>query len=299
MRIFLNFFLIDPIRKILALIFAFGLWFFVAIDTNYLYTKNVIINYTGLPESYVLVDSLSQIRVTFSGRGRALFNIWASPLRAICSLEDVRVGENDILTKDLNLPVGDVNFTYEKKSFSVMVDEKLKKVVKVKVPIRGQLKEGYSISGIFVFDTVIATGPKGILKDISEICSESLDIKNQFTTFEKEIKIYPPPHIQLSTYVIRIKIEIDTTMERVFTGLPIKLLDSRKRQVSPRVFSLDTLLLAGARQRVAALKEDDISIRINISSLKSGEHSLPAEIILPEYITPVYSIPRRFRIKIY
>ncbi|MEO0141853.1 MAG: hypothetical protein ABIL70_01345 [candidate division WOR-3 bacterium] len=298
LKIILRFFTVDLVRKIFALIFAFGLWFFVAIDTNYQYPKIINITYAGLPRSFVLVDSLSQLKVIFSGRGRNLFNIWLSPPRAICSLSKVHTGENDILTGDLIIPISDVNFAFEINSFTVVIDEKLEKLMKVVVPLKGSLKEGYSINQVYVLDTIVATGPKELLKDFVEIFTDSLDLKNQSTTFEKGLNINPPPHIQLSKNTVQVKVEIDTTIERVFTKLPIKVLKGKNQVINIQRLNLDTLVIAGARRRIDGIGEEDIIIRINATNLSPGEYNLPAEIILPEYIKPLYSSPQRFRVRV-
>ncbi|GAH34003.1 unnamed protein product, partial [marine sediment metagenome] len=43
----------------------------------------------------------------------------------------------------------------------------------------------------------------------------------------------------------------------------------------------------------------DISVKIKLTELSPGEYDLPASITLPDYIKPVYSNPKRFKIKIY
>ncbi len=298
LKAILGFFTADLVRKILALLFAFGLWFFVAIDTNYQYPKIINITYSELPESFVLVDSLPHLKVIFSGRGRSLFGIWASPPKAICSLSRVHSGLNNILTRDLIIPVRDVNLVFEINSFTVVIDEKLERLMKGVVPLKGSLKEGYSINKIHLIDTIIATGPKEILKDLGEFITDSLDLKNQSASFEKEVNINPPPHIRLSKNVVRVKVEVDTTIERTFTSLPIKVLKGKGQVVNIQRLNLDTLVIAGARQRINGMEEDDITIRINTTNLKPGEYSLPAEIILPEYIKPLYSSPQRFRVRV-
>ncbi len=296
----LNFIITDPIRKIFAIIFAFGLWFFVAIDTNYQYSKNIAVTYTNLPDTYVLVDSVLHIKVTFSGQGRTLFNIWASPPKAVCPLSEIKLGENNIPTSELTIPVKDVEVSYEQRFLKLKVDEKLRKQMRLSVPIKGSLKEGYSLSGIYILDTVIATGPKSIIGDLNEMPTESLDLKNQSTSFERELRVRPFSQlIQLSKDVVLAKIEVEATIETVLTDLPVRIIKEKHQIGTIQKLQLDTLIISGAGGRIRRLEKGDISIRINITKLGPGEYMLPAEIILPEYIKPVYSSPQRFKIKLY
>lgn len=296
----LNFFTIDPIRKILALIFAFGLWLFVAIDTDYHYSRDIGINYTNLSEEYVLVESVSQVKVTFSGKGRSLFSIWASPPKVTCSLRDATLGENDISIGKLVVPVSDVNITYDVKSIKVVIDEKIEKEMAVFVPIKGALKDGFSLSEIQILDTVTATGPKTVLRDYDKIEAESLDLKNHNATFERSLRVYSKSSLVfLSHNSVRIMVVVDTTKEKLFTSLPVNILGGKKRMVAPSLLILDTLTIAGPGKKIEEVRAEDISIRINISNLPPGEYNLPAEVILPDYLRPVYSVPKRFKIKIY
>ncbi|MEO0155985.1 MAG: hypothetical protein ABIL07_02605, partial [candidate division WOR-3 bacterium] len=73
-----NFFIVDPPRKILALILSFGLWLFVAIDGTYTYEREIPVVYTNLSDNYIITESVPKLKVSFNGKGKNLFGIWAS-----------------------------------------------------------------------------------------------------------------------------------------------------------------------------------------------------------------------------
>jgi len=297
-----EFIVYDPIRKIVAIIFSFGLWFFVAIDNNYQYEKDIQIIYTNLPDSLILVDSVPSLRVVFSGRGGALLTTWAAPPKARCDLNKPKLGENTIPVKKLLIPVAfdDIALYYNTASIKVTVDRKKTKVVKINVPFKGSPKKGYSVSDIIVLDTVEITGPANILKNITAIPTETLSVKNTNSPFLTKLEIEKTAsNIHVSQEEVRLEVRIEKTVEKLFTNIPLKLIFTPNQRVTSEKISLDTLIVQGPEKRINRLKKKDIIVKITLTKLSPGDYALPAAILLPEYIKPVYSNPKKFRIKIY
>ncbi len=297
------YFLIDnPIRKIFAIIFAFGLWFFVAIDNNYQYVKNIVVIYENLSDSLIIVDSVPYLTVIFSGRGGSLLSTWAAPPKARCDLDKIKIGKSKISVKDLDIPVGfsDIRTSFNTTSINVKVDKKSNKNIRVRVPIKGSLKEGYSVSEAISLDTVLVTGPKELLRDLELVLTETLTVKNETSSFLKKLKIAESsPLLQISREKVQVEVIIDTTIEKQFTNIPLKLIFTPEQSVFSEKISLDTLIVKGPRNKVLALKKREIDVRIRLTKLSPGEYNLPATIILPDYITPVYSNPKKFKIVLY
>lgn len=292
----------NPIRKILAVIFAFGLWFFVALDKNYIYEKYIEIIYINLADSLMIVDAAPRINVSFIGRGGSLLSTWAAPPKAHCDLENKRTGTSTIPTKELLIPVGfpDLRLAYITPSITVTIDKRITKIIKVSVPFKGELKQGYSISDIVVLDTVSVTGPRNSLLDQKEVLTETLDVKNKRSSFLTKARIAETSELfEFSIENIHVEVKIDTTVERLFTNIPLTLLFTPEQRVSSEKIGLDTLIVQGPSKRMNSLKKKDITVKIRLTKLPAGEHDLPATIILPQYIKPVNSVPKKFKIEIH
>jgi len=82
-------------------------------------------------------------------------------------------------------------------------------------------------------------------------------------------------------------VRIEKTVEKLFTNIPLKLIFTPNQRVTSEKISLDTLIVQGPEKK------------ITLTKLSPGDYALPAAILLPEYIKPVYSNPKKFRIKIY
>ncbi len=295
-----KFFTIEPARKMLALVFAFGLWLFVAIDGTYNYEREILVEYVNLPEKYMIVDSVVRLRTTFSGKGKALFGIWTARPSVVCNLAEVVPGKNVISTRDLVLPVKEVTATFGPRYINIEVDERMTKTVRPLIPLRGVLKNGMSIVAIEVLDTLVATGPKSMMQKLTEFTTESLDVRNNSVTFEKKLKMESvAPLIKFSSENIRVRVIVDSTGSRVFNEISVVVVKNPGQRIKSAPLYIDTLVIAGARSRISALGRQEIIARIRTTDLVPGEYYLSPEIVLPEFLTTVSFKPQRFRVFVY
>jgi hypothetical protein len=292
----------DPIRKIFAIIFAFGLWIYVAIGNNYTYHKNIKVTYINLADSLMLVDSISNLDVNFIGRGGALFSIWAAPPKAQCDLRQATPGEKTITARDLRIPVGygPLRIEHPTPSFDVTVDQKIDREFQIDVPTRDTPKQGFAINDIIVLDTVSVTGPRRMLVTMEDLPTETLSVRNRSNSFEKELRLeISSSLLSVSSKSVRVQVDIDTAVQKVLTAVPLKLIYSPDQKVRSDKSVLDTLIVVGSPARIRQLSAADIEVRIRLTKMSTGEYDLPAEIELPHYIIPTYSAPQKFRISIY
>ena len=292
----------DPIRKIFAIIFAFGLWIYVAIGNNYTYQKNIKVTYINLADSLMLVDSVSNIDVNFIGRGGALFSIWAAPPKAQCDLRQATPGEETINARDLRIPMGygPLRIEYPTPSLEVTIDQKIEKQITIDVPIRDRPKQGSAIDDITVLDTVRIIGPHRMLMKMEDLPTETLSVRNRSSSFEKELRLEISSSLMnVSKKSVRVQVDIDSAVQKVLTAVPLKLIYSPDQRVRSDKSVLDTLIVVGSPDRIRKLSTDDIEVRIRLTKITAGEHDLPAEIELPDYIIPTHSAPQTFGITIY
>ncbi|MEO0137042.1 MAG: CdaR family protein [candidate division WOR-3 bacterium] len=295
-----NFFTHDLMRKILALVLAFGLWLFVAIDGNYNYTRTISIDYINLPDNFIITSSPPRLNVTFTGKGKNLINLWSTPPKAVCNLSDVVPGRNVFSTRDLTLPIKDLGIDYEQKFIIVEVDEKLVKIVKPTILIKGSPKEGYALAEIEILDTLRLIGPKKILEGIGELYTESLEVNNKSISFEKNLRIKPLSElVKIIPENIKVRVVIDTVVKNTFTNIPIAVIKNPKQHVKLTHNLIDTLIIAGARGRLQKLNTNEIKVHLKVNDLVPGAYRIAPEIILPEFVNATYIKPQQIQIVVY
>lgn len=297
----LSFIASDPIRKIFAIIFAFGLWIYVAIGNNYTYQREIEVSYINIPDSLILVDSVPSVVVAFTGRGGALFTIWAAPPKALCDLSQAKPGTAKIPARDLRTPVGydPLRIDFETPALTISIDRMIEKDVAVGVQVKGTPKQGYAIDTISIPGKMTVSGPQRMLDPVDELPTEALNVRNRAESFEKELKlIVASPLIKTARPTVKAHVRIDQAMVQTLTNIPLVIIHSGDQRARSDKIILDTLIVKGTPRRVRNLGTRDITVRINVTELAPGIYDLPAEIILPPYITPVKSVPQRFNITI-
>ncbi|MGD9380503.1 MAG: CdaR family protein [candidate division WOR-3 bacterium] len=301
LRSILRFITRDPARKIFAIIFAIGLWIYVAIGNNYSYRREIQVIYTNLSDSFMIVDSVSRIDVTFHGRGGALFSIWAAPPKAQCDLKEKTPGTTTLSTEALRIPVGygPLRIDYNTPAFDITIDNKIQKRVEVAVPVKDALKKGYAINRVSALDTVTVVGPQRTLRNINEIATETLSVRNRSRSFEKELRLeIPSALLNLNRKSVNVAVDIAEATQKTLTFVPLVLIYSPTQSVRVNKSYLDTLTVTGTREKIDELELDDIEVKINLTKLEPGDYELPAEVVLPKHITPTYSVPRKFTINV-
>lgn len=298
----INFIAHDPVRKIFALMFAFCLWIYVAIGNNYTYQRMIDVTYTNTPDTLIVVDSIPSVDVVFSGRGGALFGIWAAPPKAQCDLANTGIGKKTIPPSGLRIPIGygPLRIEYNTPAVTVTIDRRIEKDIRINVPIKDMPKQGFAVDEVAVLDKIRVTGPQKMLENIREINTESLSVKNRSATFEKELRLELLSSllsVQRRTVVARV--EIDQTVQKTLTYVPLTLIHGTDQKVKVDKNYLDTLVVIGTPKRLRTLTARDVEVRIDLTELDRGDYNVPAAVILPEHITPVRSTPQRFNIKIF
>ena len=291
----------DPLRKIFAIFFAFGLWIYVAIGNNYTYQREITVSYVDLPDSLMIVDSVPRVRVAFTGRGGALFTIWAAPPKALCDLNEATPGTMKIDARDLRTTAGygPLRVEYETPTLSVAIDRRDEKEVAVTVPIKGAPRPGFTIDTISTTGPIRVTGPRQLLEALLEVPTETVSIRNRAETFEREVKlVLASPFIKPSRASVAATVRMGEATNHVLADIPLVIIRSTDQQARSDRFRLDTLVLEGSRRRLTGLGARDVAVRIDVTGLAAGSYDLAPDILLPPYITALRTVPERFTITI-
>jgi YbbR domain-containing protein len=250
----------------------------------------------------MITDSTASINVSLIGRGGSLLSSWAAPPKARCNVMDMNLGTNTVPVTNLMIPLGfpDLRLSFNTKSIDVTIDERITRIMQVKVPTKGELKHGYSISDIVIRDTVSVTGPRNVLFNQDAVLTETLDIKNKQSSFLARVKIEDTSDLfEFSKTQVQIEVKVDKTVKRSFTNIPLTLIFTPDQRVTSEKISLDTLIVEGPANEINNLQKKDITVKVKLTKLQVGEHYLPATIELPQYIKPVNSVPKTFKITVY
>jgi YbbR domain-containing protein len=176
------------VLKVLSLVFALILWFFVMGERKLELGYAVPLELQNVPEGMLVTNEVpSLVDVRISGPRTLLMNLRPTDISISVDLKGLQPGITSFkrLEERLNIP-GGLKVTRLSPSFVDVKLERIKeKAVPVKVLLSGTPAEGFRISGVRTApEQVVVKGAESELKDIHEVVTEPVDtegVRESFT----------------------------------------------------------------------------------------------------------------------
>lgn len=166
--------------KLLALVFSFALWFFVAGQTRTEVGFLVPIGLKGLPKDLVMTSTPpDDIDVRVTGPKLFINNLSPSQITAELDLSGAREGLNSykIQAKDIATPMGIDVQRYRPSSIEIRLERLIRVELPVKVRLEGKAAPGYRVADVIVFPrSVSASTARRDLKGLDAIYTKPVDI---------------------------------------------------------------------------------------------------------------------------
>lgn len=210
------------ILKLLSLIFALVLWFFVMGERRQEIGFSVPLKLENIPQNLMLANEVPNlVDVRVSGPRTLLMNLSPQDISISVDLKDLKPGLTSFkrLDEKLNIPSA-LKVTRLSPSF---VDVKLERIKEKQVPvvisIEGAPAEGYRLSETRLNPAKITiVGAEGELKDIREVMTEAVNVTDVTESFSLMVPLnYQGKYTQLKEQEA---IEAQVTIEAV--AAPVK-----------------------------------------------------------------------------
>lgn len=176
--------------KILAVLLALALWFYVNDEKNP-QTESIFrvpLEMEDLPGDLVVADKPQEVEVRVQGRSRLLAQVSLRQIRATIDLSQVTVGVN-VEPVEVRLPAGVELVTVTPSQVSIRVDRIIEKQFPVQVELEGRLPPGHRVlASLTQPDEVIVGGPEAVLNRISEV-KVLVDITGADTPFRRSVPV--------------------------------------------------------------------------------------------------------------
>ncbi len=168
---------------------------------------------------------------------------------------------------------------------SAEIDSLVEKVLPVKVVYRGSPRRGYRLAGQRVIPPEVKVlGPKTILKDMTEIETEPVNVMGREITFDAPTSLRPlsrfsPGEEQKVTVIVILRPELQ---QRSFESVGVDFLKdpgvSNEIQIVPKEVDL---YLQGPETVMESLTVGDLRVYIDLVGLKPGTWELPLHTAFP------------------
>lgn len=175
-----NIFVSNIRLKLLALIFATALWFFVAGQSNTEVGFIVPIGFKGVPKDLVMAGSPpDEVEVRVIGPKLFVNNLSASQIIAELDLSGAKEGVNSFRLSpgDIIRPMGIDIIKVRPGSFDIRMERLISASLRVRPRLAGRPQSGFKVAETIVFPrTITASGVKKGIKELDAIYTKPIDV---------------------------------------------------------------------------------------------------------------------------
>ncbi len=260
----------NPGLQLAGLGLAVMLWFHVATNKDYDTTIDYTFEYINLPDSLILAARPTEtVQANVQGSGKLLLRFWWQTRRWPIDLTGARVG-----TLTLPLDVSDAPLfgldgvqvldLQGADHLTLVVDSIAEKMVPIVTDAVWQIAPEFVRVGHekWTPDSVKVTGPKEALKNISEVRSTRLDMKERSESFDREVDLAPPRSfgVAIAPQTARLRQAIEPYVTREFNDLSVRVATTSTRDTCSVNPSAVNVQLGGPASVMDRVNPDSISV---------------------------------------
>jgi YbbR domain-containing protein len=198
--------------KLLALVFACILWFFVTGEQKLERSYAVPLELKNMPTGMMVANDIpSMIDVRISGPRTRLMNLQLQDIGIAVNLKDLEPGLTTLkrLEERLNLP-GPLKVTRLSPSY---IDVKLERVVSKNVLVKPQLSgkpaAGYRLATVRIEpQKVLIEGAESEVAGLDSVATEAVDIAGARETRREKVSLSYPGHYSILKDQVAVEVEI-------------------------------------------------------------------------------------------
>ncbi|MCK9555088.1 CdaR family protein [bacterium] len=278
--------------KILSVIFAVIVWFYVAEMRSVKHVAKIPLRFIP-PANLAVVDSSADVlRVTFSGTAEEVQSLENYDLEAVHKIPDsqdkgrvlIKVAKSDI-SKPIRVSVVNI----EPKIVDVALDEQIEKKLIVRPVWIGQPAYGYEIADASSTPREVSVlGPEKLLSSKRYIETLPIDVTGKDKSFAVRVPLEPliKDDIYKGEKVVVVSLEIKEALsQRRFEQLPVNILTSSSRKLSIRIEPVSVAAVVSGPQNILdKMGPQEISLFIEVLEKKKGVYELPVKADLPKNV---------------
>lgn len=279
--------------KIVSILFAVFLWFYVTAQIERTETIEVPLEIVNMPESLVVVNDVPRtVEVTMRGaRSDLLKARLFGKTRLTVDLAGAQGRRLSVpLSKGMiTLPEGvrqeDVSIR-SPRSLSIELETHVSRSIPVEIAFRGTLPAGMMLVGkpAVAPDRVIARGPAGAMSALAAARTEPIDLNGRRGRFSAETALSAVAGVAFEPPTVIVEIAVSRRGERTFEGLAPTFLQLEEGLAAACEPPTATLTVQGPDEFVRSLSPDEVSIVLSLEPGATGTFTIEPEVIVPALV---------------
>lgn len=291
--------------KLVSLLFALLLWYFVAGEDKVDTTVFIPVEIVNLPQELIVANQFKkQLEVTVSGPRGLISGIGRQHIARTVNLSKATPGtmvvSNDPET--INFPRGIKVLRIQPSHLSLSIDQLMEKTLPVEIRTEGSPAHGFELAGITIEPhSIRVAGPRAALAQTQTLHTNAISLHGLKSPVTLQVSLNLSPEILdlIGETVITANLAIrEKTSERYIGNIPLHILGTAQKKVldfNPSRVS--------ARVRMPVSKDTDgvsqlLDARVSVEGLPPGVHRLPVEIVANDPIKVVDVQPATVTVEI-
>jgi YbbR domain-containing protein len=275
--------------KLLALCLALMLFQISRQPMNDVRLVGVPVEFSGLrPGLEIVNDPSTQQTVSLRLRGpRDLVRgLLPNQLAVVANLENKEPGERviQLKPKDVTRPDGVQILRIEPTSITLRLEPTMRKTVKVEPQYLGPPDAGLEIYRLTpVPETIELEGPQSQLNDLTQVKTESINLKGQRQSFTTPADVeLPQPLVRVvnrASVTVRVELGVQRAT-RLLNNLPVQVTG---QMTGARLLPATVqVVIYGPRSAVEGLRENDVKVELDLAALPPGAETAQPRVRLPD-----------------
>jgi YbbR domain-containing protein len=289
--------------KFFALLLALAAWMAVGSEERTETTLQMVLELTNVPKHLMVINEIpSQIEVRVQGPRSVIRELSTEKLHKQIDLSGAKPGtRTEILTPaGLNFPRGVVVTRIRPNALSVELDHALIRRVEVQPVIKGSPAPGFEVGEVAISPKeALIRGPQREISHLKFINTIPIDVSKLSSSVTKdcELDFQNLALTYLDSQPLIAKISIKPKFQtKTFNNIVVVPLGSTgPLRLDP--FSV-SITVRGPLTNLEILHAEDITARINIKNLKTGNYEAKVAVSLPEGLEVVKISPEKINVRI-
>jgi YbbR domain-containing protein len=260
--------------KLVAIIMALFLWFHVATDKVYEHTDTFPLEIFNIPERLILAEKLpEQVSVTIRGKGKELLKLLLTEKKSLrIDAQEFERGETKYLIKPEEIPLpGELELRVTEilspEDLKIKLDYPMEKKMKIQPNIKILPAEGFQQVGELHYNPkeVVISGPRMWVRGLKVIHTQEKVIEGAEVSISDQVDLVLPEgyNLSLSPQTINFSQNIEKTVERRISNLPVKLVNIPKRGEIILEPDSVSVIISGAESVINQILPDNIKVTVN------------------------------------
>jgi len=286
----------------LIVCFSVLLWVFVSFSGEFSITLNLPTQVIDIPENHSVSSvSASSVSISIKGEGLQLaqHTFGRDPKFFIPSPNEA--GEKEISSRNVLHVNSWLSTTLQLAEISpekikVKIEETISKKVEIIPVLSLTYKPGYGlVSPINIEpDSVVVSGPKSLINEISIINSVGKSLLNLESESSIVLDIVTPKYVNLNVTECKINFDVQKIVDKTFENVIVSTKDIPSRYELNLAPAKITLVLRGGISQLSKMKNNDLNVFVNFEqAINDTVGAIEPKINIPQFTSLIDIKPSR------